>query len=85
METQQHFSPVIVKTRQFWRPRRIESVQAAAIFLVDWQWPKGTGLVNLRARAMCRDAMEGKASVEEARNCFIEAAKAAGIFLGEEC
>jgi hypothetical protein len=76
----QPFPRVTIEPAQLGKPRNISSVTEAAEFLfMNWPHPDGAKLCI--ARQICFDALDGKASVAEARSAFIEAAKEAGIFL----
>ncbi|KXG87302.1 DUF982 domain-containing protein [Agrobacterium bohemicum] len=51
---------------------------AALIFLLD-EWPDLRGPAYVRARSICRAAIAGRTSPEEARETFLRAASEANL------
>lgn len=51
---------------------------AALIFLLD-EWPDLRGPAYVRARSVCRAAVAGRTSPEEARETFLSAAREAKL------
>lgn len=50
----------------------------ALIFLLD-EWPDLRGVAYQQARSICRAALAGRISVEEARETFLKAAREAKL------
>lgn len=71
-----------IETKKVGQLRNITSVEEAAEFLL-YDWPKREGPTYLAAQQSCLDALEEERSVDEAREAFITAAKAAYIFIKE--
>ncbi|MBZ3695416.1 MULTISPECIES: DUF982 domain-containing protein [Phyllobacterium] len=76
------FESVTVETKKIGAYRNITSVEEAAEFLLT-DWPARHGPTYLAARQVSLDTMEGTRTIDEARAAFIEAAKAADIFIRE--
>ncbi|SDP66382.1 DUF982 domain-containing protein [Phyllobacterium sp. OV277] len=76
------FESVTVETKKASQHRNITSVEEAAEFLL-YDWPKREGPTYLAAQQTCLDALQEERSVNEAREAFITAAKAAYIFIKE--
>ncbi|MEK1851369.1 MAG: DUF982 domain-containing protein [Phyllobacterium sp.] len=60
--------------------RNVSSVTEAADVLL-MQWPRQKGKKLFVARQACRDALEGKGTVDDARAAFVAAAKEANILV----
>jgi hypothetical protein len=56
----------------------VHGLFAALIFLMD-EWPDMSGPDYVRARSACTAAIEGRTTLEEAREVFIMTAKEAHI------
>ncbi|MGV1873744.1 DUF982 domain-containing protein [Agrobacterium rosae] len=54
---------------------------AALIFLLD-EWPNLRGPAYLKAKTICRAALAGRKSVEEARETFLRAVREANLQSG---
>ncbi|MGO4450141.1 DUF982 domain-containing protein [Phyllobacterium sp. TAF24] len=76
------FESVTVETKKVGQLRNITSVEEAAEFLL-YDWAKREGPTYLAAQQSCLDALQEERSVDEAREAFITAAKAAYIFIKE--
>ena len=77
------FSAIVVATDDLGRLRAVNSVRGAAQMLVaDWPAEK-RGNAYRNACEATYQALSGKGDVEAARQAFIFAAKAAGIFVRE--
>jgi hypothetical protein len=63
--------------------RNVRSVAEAAELLVLY-WPTRVGEKLLEARQACQDALDGEITCTQARQAFIDAAKEAGIYVGQE-
>jgi Protein of unknown function (DUF982) len=70
---------VVLETRRIGQLRNVGSVTEAAECLVASDWPRPHGPQH---RAASR-ALAGEISPEAARRAFIEAAREAGVFVGE--
>jgi hypothetical protein len=57
---------------------------AEAAELLVLYWPTRVGEKLLEARQACQDALNGKITCTQARQAFIDAAKEAGIYVGQE-
>src|SRR3954447_24070365 len=78
------FHPLIVETDRHGRLRTISGVHDAAELLVGDDWPAGKrGSVWRGACEATYQPLSGKGDVEAARQAFIFAATAAGIFVRE--
>jgi len=77
------FPYVTVMTYQVGKTCNISSVEEAAENLM-MNWPIKTGAQLLAARLACLDALEGKILCSAAREAFIEAAREAGIYVGQQ-
>ncbi|UXN66030.1 DUF982 domain-containing protein (plasmid) [Phyllobacterium sp. A18/5-2] len=67
-----HFSPVVIA--QAGQRRNVTSVMEAAVLLFQ-VWPKDRGKAYFAARRACIEALEGKATADDARAAFIAAAR----------
>lgn len=76
------FESVTVETKKVGQFQNITSVEEAAEFLL-YDWPKREGPTYLAAQQSCLDALQEERSVDEAREAFVTAAKAAYIFVKE--
>lgn len=65
------------------KTRNISSVDEAAEFLLE-DWPVKRSRKLTAARQACLDAIRGKITCTVARNVFIEAAKEADIYIGQQ-
>jgi hypothetical protein len=63
--------------------RNIGSVVEAAERLVLY-WPDHKGEKLMAARHACQDALEGRITCTQARQAFIDAAREAGIYIGQK-
>ena len=63
--------------------RNISSVIEAAERLVLY-WPDHKGEKLMAAHQACQDALEGRITCMQARQAFIDAAREAGIYIGQK-
>ncbi|PIO46252.1 DUF982 domain-containing protein [Phyllobacterium zundukense] len=70
-------------THQVGKMRDVSCVEEAAENLA-MNWPLKTGPKLSAAKQACLDALEGKILCTEARDAFIEAAKEAEIYVGQQ-
>jgi Protein of unknown function (DUF982) len=74
---------VVIETRRIGQLRNVGSVTEAAECLVASDWPRPHGPQHRAASRACLRVLAGEISPEAARRAFIEAAREAGIFVGE--
>lgn len=60
--------------------RTVKSTEDAALCLLE-KWPTGKGKAYMVAQRTCLDALEGRATAENARQAFIKAAREAQIHI----
>jgi hypothetical protein len=60
--------------------RTVRSTEDAALCLLE-RWPTGKGKAYMVAQRTCLDALEGRATAENARQAFIKAAREAKIHI----
>ena len=60
--------------------RTVRSTDDAALCLLQ-RWPTGKGKAYMVAQRTCLDALEGRATAENARQAFIKAAREANIHI----
>jgi Protein of unknown function (DUF982) len=77
------FPYVTVLTGDVGKMRDIASIEEAAEFLA-YHWPLAQGEKLTAARQACIDALHGKTTCTTARDAFIEAAKEAEIYAGQQ-
>jgi hypothetical protein len=77
------FPYVTVLTDKPGKTRNICSVEEAAEWLVMY-WPIEKGEKLMEARQACRYALEGRITCTAARKAFIEAAREADIYIGQQ-
>jgi Protein of unknown function (DUF982) len=74
---------VIEDRRRVGSQRNVGSVREAAECLVGIHWPRPGGAHHRAAAEVCLQAMAGEILPEAARQAFMEAAREAGILIGE--
>jgi hypothetical protein len=74
---------VVIETRRIGQLRNVGSVTEAAECLVASDWPRPHGAQHRAASRACLRALAGEISPEAARRAFMEAAREAGILIGE--
>jgi Protein of unknown function (DUF982) len=74
---------VIEDRRRVETRRNVGSVQEAAECLIGIHWPRPGGAQHRAAAEACLQAMAGEISPEAVRQAFMEAAREAGILIGE--
>ncbi|CAN7410414.1 DUF982 domain-containing protein [Phyllobacterium sp. LjRoot231] len=77
------FPYVTVLTGDADKTRNISSIDEAAEFLL-YHWPLPIGEKLSAARQACIEALHGKITCTRARDTFIEAAKEADIYVGQQ-
>lgn len=77
------FPYVTVLAGNVGRKRNISSIEEAAEFLL-YDWPQTRGEKFAAARQACIDALDGKITCTKARDVFIEAAREADIYIGQQ-
>jgi hypothetical protein len=77
------FPYVTVLTGNGDKIRSISSIEEAAEFLL-YHWPLARGEKLSAARQACIDALHGKITCTAARDAFIEAAREANIYVGQQ-
>jgi hypothetical protein len=77
------FPYVTILTGDVGKMRNITSIEGAAEFLL-YHWPQPSGEKLTAARKACMDALHGKITCTTARDPFIEAAKEAEIYVGQQ-
>jgi hypothetical protein len=74
-------TPVLVRFGKIGLVHSVATVEEAAGLLRDLRWPRGQ--LHLQARFACAEAFEDTRHWHKARTAFIEAAKEAGILIGD--
>jgi hypothetical protein len=74
---------VIEDRRRVGSRRNISSVQEAAECLVSGEWPKPRGVYYRKALRACYECLAGQIPIKPTRQAFIDAAREAGILIGE--
>lgn len=59
----------------------VTSVREAAECMLGEEWPETRGKADIEARETLLAALEGHASIDDARSAFERAAKSAGILM----
>ena len=76
--------PVTIETAKLGHYVMINSTERAAEFLLN-EWPDTVeGKAYVAAARVLVEAHEGRATIDEAREAFIAAAREAGVFIYEE-
>lgn len=72
--------PVTFETRRLGQFRVVTSTSEAALALLE-DWPTEQSKVTTKAMEVCLAVLEGNGDPAAARDAFIKAAEAAGVFI----